>query len=106
MAGASAQILADEILDHADWVFERCRTLVALRTSPVRGLAAFPFRRFFSNHHGPESFVPRLIITDHGDPDAVGLGLQEICIVARRSLPLVDRLGPSHGAGRYSFYRR
>ena len=65
----SAQILADEILDRADRIFERRRVLATVRVLAFRDLAVLLFRlsRFFRDDHGPESLVSGLIVAGDGD---------------------------------------
>src|SRR4029453_16760179 len=102
----SAQILADKILYRANRIFGAPGTLLALRSFPFcRDLGLFLFRWLFRDHHGPVGLVTGLLVADDDDPDNVGLGLQQVRIVARRGLPHAERLRPCLGAGRYVFGR-
>jgi len=77
-----AEIPADEVLDCGDRIFRGYFTPIILPNSAFRcSFAVLPFRRFFSNHHGEDRLVTRLIVVGDGDPNAVGLGLQKVGVV-------------------------
>src|SRR5215831_15006698 len=102
----STQILADKILDRANRIFGATGTRLAFRGFPFcRDLGLFLFRRLFRDHHGPEPLVAGLLVVGDGNPDNVGLGLQQVRVVAWRGLPHVERLRPCLGASRYVFGR-
>lgn len=110
-----AQIFADEILDQAERIFRAAGAPVVLHGFLLcRDLGFFPFRRcrdpdflflrhLFRDHHRPENLVTGLLIASDGDADAVGAGLQQVRIVARRVLPHAEGLRPGLGAGRNVF---
>src|SRR4030088_2504156 len=81
---ASAKNLADRILQRGDRIGCPGALVAARRCGGVRGdLAALLLRRLVRDHHGPVGLPAGLLVARDGDPDAVGLGLQKVGIVAR-----------------------
>ena len=71
----STQVLADKILDRANWIFRATGARLAFRGFPFcRDLGLFLFRRLFRDRHGPVRLVAGLLVAGDGDPYNVGLG--------------------------------
>src|SRR5262245_37996705 len=65
----STQVLADKILERANWIFGATGTRLAFRGFPFCGdLGLFLFRRLFRDHHGPVRLVAGLLVAGYCNP--------------------------------------